>query len=379
MQTVATDFDEATLYMARALELAERGLGAVEPNPMVGCVVVAPDGAVVGEGYHTRFGAPHAEVEALRRAGKAAAGATLYVTLEPCCHQGKTPPCTEAILAAGIKRVVAAMRDPFPKVAGGGFEALRKAGVAVETGLLEPAARELNAPYLKLVETGRPWVIAKWAMTLDGKLATRTGDSKWISGEASRRIVHELRGRMDAILVGRGTAEADDPLLTARPAGPRIATRIVLDSSASLSSRSQLVQSSADAPVMVVVSDSATDANRNRLSEHGCEVFVAAGETPGERIEALLKELGSRGMTNVLVEGGGTLLGTLFDARAIDEVHAFVSPKIVGGSAAASPVAGQGIARMADALQLIQRQVSTIEQDLYIRGRILHEGRGALD
>src|SRR5262245_52366593 len=197
-----TSFDES--WMRRALELADRGRGHVEPNPLVGAVVVRDD-RMVGEGWHQRYGEPHAEVNALAAAGEAVNGATLYVTLEPCCHHGKTPPCTDAILRCGIRRVVAAMLDPFPQVASKGVATLRTAGIEVEVGLCEPEARRLNVPYLKLLHTGRPYIHAKWAMTLDGKIATRTGDSKWISNEASRRRTHELRGRMDAILVGIGT------------------------------------------------------------------------------------------------------------------------------------------------------------------------------
>jgi diaminohydroxyphosphoribosylaminopyrimidine deaminase/5-amino-6-(5-phosphoribosylamino)uracil reductase len=203
-------------YMTRALELAERGMGAVEPNPMVGCTIVS-DGEVVGEGWHQRFGGPHAEIVALGSVGSRAAGATMYVTLEPCCHFGKTPPCTQSIVRAGIRRVVVAMPDPFPDVAGRGIAELRGAGIEVEAGLLEGEARRLNAPYLKLLATGRPFVIAKWAMTLDGKIATRTGDSRWISGEPAREIVHRLRGRVDAILIGRGDGARRRPLVD-RPA-----------------------------------------------------------------------------------------------------------------------------------------------------------------
>ncbi|MCS6853005.1 MAG: bifunctional diaminohydroxyphosphoribosylaminopyrimidine deaminase/5-amino-6-(5-phosphoribosylamino)uracil reductase RibD, partial [Gemmataceae bacterium] len=218
----------AAAWMARALELAERGRGHVEPNPLVGAVVVR-DGQIVGEGWHQRYGEAHAEVHALNAAGDAARGGTLFVTLEPCAHHGKTPPCTEAVVRAGIRKVVAAMLDPYCEVAGRGVAQLRAAGVEVELGVGEAEARRLNAPYLKLLTTGRPYVHAKWAMTLDGKIATGTGDSKWVSTEASRRRVHELRGRMDAIIVGRGTVRADDPQLTARPAGPRVALRVVLD------------------------------------------------------------------------------------------------------------------------------------------------------
>ena len=231
-------------HMRRALELAAQGQGAVEPNPMVGCVI-ARGAEILGEGWHRRFGGAHAEVEALKLAGERARGATVYVTLEPCCHHGKTPPCTRAILDAGVARVVAAMPDPFPQVAGGGLAELRAAGIEVQSGVLEEEARKLNAPYLKLLSTGRPWIIAKWAMTLDGKIATAAGDSRWISCLDSRSIVHQLRGRVDAIVVGRGTAAADDPLLTARPPGPRTAMRIVVDTRASLSPQSQLVRTAA--------------------------------------------------------------------------------------------------------------------------------------
>ncbi len=304
-------FDES--HMARALELARRGEGAVEPNPMVGCVI-ADDNEVVGEGWHQRFGGPHAEVEALTAAGPRAKGATAYVTLEPCCHHGKTPPCTQALIAAGIRRVVCAQRDPFPQVGGRGIEELRQAKIDVEVGLLESDAQQLNAPYLKLIKTGRPWIIAKWAMTLDGRMATAAGDSKWISGKESRTVVHQLRARVDAILVGSGTASADDPLLTARPPGPRVATRIVLDSSASLSLNSQLVRTATQAPVLIATSStSSTKANRDQLAAAGCEILALDGASQNDRLLQLLDDLGRRGMTNVLVEGGPKLLGSLFD------------------------------------------------------------------
>src|SRR5262245_3997728 len=275
--------------MRRALELAERGRGYVEPNPLVGAVVVR-DRHVVGEGWHERYGAAHAEVNALAAAGEAARGATLYLTLEPCCHQGKTPPCTEAILRAGVGRVVAAMRDPFPEVAGQGAARLQAAGVAVELGQGEPDARRLNAPYLKLLASGRPYVHAKWAMTLDGKIATRTGDSKWISNEASRRHVHELRGRMDAIVVGIGTVLADDPLLTARPPGPRTPARVVLDRRGRTPLTSNLARTARETPTWVVTSGEPSP----DLSTLGCEVLGF------REVTALLDEMGRRRMTNIL-------------------------------------------------------------------------------
>jgi diaminohydroxyphosphoribosylaminopyrimidine deaminase/5-amino-6-(5-phosphoribosylamino)uracil reductase len=362
-------------HMRRALELAVQGQGVVEPNPMVGCVI-ARGAEIIGEGWHRRFGGDHAEVEALRLAGARARGAALYVNLEPCCHVGKTPPCTRAVLAGGVRRVVAAMRDPFPQVAGGGLAELQAAGVAVEVGLLEHEARQLNAPYLKLLSTGRPWILAKWAMTLDGKIATCTGESRWVSDEQSRQVVHALRGRVDAIVVGSETARRDDPLLTARPPGPRTALRVVLDSRALLSSASQLVRTVREAPVLVAAGPEASAADQQRLRSAGCEVVVFQQASPVERLEALLAELGRRRMTNVLVEGGSRLLGSLLDSRAIDEVHAFIAPKLVGGADALGPIAGRGIAEMSAALALEQVEIQQLGADVYVRARLGEAARG---
>ncbi len=360
-------------HMRRALELALLGQGHVEPNPMVGCVVV--QGAeIIGEGWHRRFGEAHAEVEALKLAGLRAAGATMVVTLEPCCHHGKTPPCIEAVVAAGIRRVVAAQPDPFPEVAGRGLAKLRSAGIEVEVGLLEAEARRLNAAYLKLLRTGRPWVLAKWAMTADGKTATRTGSSQWISSDESRAIVHQLRGRVDAIVVGRETARMDNPLLTARPPGPRTALRVVVDTRASLYSDSQLVRTAREVPVLVAAGPQATQADRRRLAEAGCEVLVCEADSHAGRLDQLLEELGRRRLTNVLVEGGGRLLGTLLDARQIDEVHAFIAPKLLGGEAAGSPIDGEGIYDLSAALTLDSPEWRQVGPDVYLRGRIARTG-----
>jgi diaminohydroxyphosphoribosylaminopyrimidine deaminase / 5-amino-6-(5-phosphoribosylamino)uracil reductase len=368
----ASEFD--AWHMTRALELARRGQGLVEPNPLVGCTIVAGD-QVVGEGWHQRFGDAHAEVEALASAGPRAAGATLYVTLEPCCHHGKTPPCSEAILRAGVRRVVAALADPFPAVDGRGIAALRAAGVDVSVGLLADEARRLNAPYLKLVESGMPWIIGKWAMTLDGKIATRTGASRWISSAASRAIVHQLRGRVDAVMVGARTALVDDPLLIAEPAGPRMATRVVVDTRAAIGGegrpdRNRLLDSARQAPVLVAVGEQALRPDVERLRAAGCEVFVCAGDEPPRRLENLLVELGRRRMTNVLVEGGGQLLGSLHDAGQLDEIHAFVAPRLFGGNDAPSPMAGLGISLPGEALALEQVALTTTGGDIYIRGRV---------
>lgn len=365
-------------HMARALELARLGQGGAEPNPLVGCVI-ARGAELIGEGYHRRFGGPHAEVEALQVAGERARGATAYVTLEPCCHFGKTPPCTQALIAAGVTRVVAAMRDPFPRVAGGGIDELRAAGIEVEVGVLEAEARKLNAPYLKLLATGRPWIIAKWAMTLDGKLAAHTGDSRWISGEASRDIVHGLRGRVDAIMVGAGTAKADDPLLTARlidrstgmPISPtRTAMRIVVDDRASLDLEGNLATTAREIPVLVAAAVGASPIYVAQLRDLGCEVLPLEGATRRDRLLALLDELGRRRLTNILVEGGASLLGELFDAGQIDEAAVFIAPKIIGGSAALSPIGGAGLARMTEALALDSPTHTFVGDDVYITGHV---------
>jgi diaminohydroxyphosphoribosylaminopyrimidine deaminase/5-amino-6-(5-phosphoribosylamino)uracil reductase len=324
--------------LRRALELACRGAGHVEPNPQVGAVVLAADGTLVGEGWHAAFGGPHAEVAALAAAGPAARGGTLCVTLEPCCHHGKTPPCTAAIVAAGIARVVVATDDPFPAVAGRGVAALRQAGIVVETGLLAGEARRLIAPFHKLVTTGLPWVIAKWAMSLDGRLAAAPGGERWISGPESRALVHALRGRIDAIAVGIGTVLADDPLLTARPPGPRRPLRIVLDSLARLPPTAALVRTVADAPVLVAVGPAADAGRMAALRETGCEVWQAAAESRAERLRELLAELGRRRLTNLMVEGGAEVLRTCFAAGLVDEIQAFVAPRIVGGDAASLPL-----------------------------------------
>ena len=354
-----TDLD----FMNRALELAERGRGHVELNPLVGAVVVR-EGRIVGEGWHEKFGQAHAEVNALLQAGDAARGATLYVTLEPCCHHGKTPPCTDAISRAGVCRVVAAMSDPFPAVAGKGLTILREAGVDVETGIGGPAALRLNAPYLTLLRAGRPWIHGKWAMTLDGKIASFTGSSQWVTSEAARAKVHNLRGRMDAIVIGRGTLVADDPLLTARPPGPRIATRIVLTSGKeALPNDCHLLRTSDQAPVMVVTSLAGAK-TMGAWAERGAEI-VGLDDLS---IASLLAELGRRRMTNVLVEGGAGVLGSFLDAGFIDEVHAFIAPKLLGGARALSPIGGQGIERMNDALLIREMSTELVGSDVYCHG-----------
>lgn len=360
--------------MLRAIELARLGEGLVEPNPQVGCVVAIGE-EIVAEGWHHRYGEAHAEVDAIRRLPDDAdlSGAALYVTLEPCCHTGKTPPCTDAILQSGIRRVVVAVEDPFPEVAGKGIDLLRQAGVFVDMGVCVDAGQQLLAPYLKLQRMGRPWTIAKWAMTLDGKLATSTGDSQWISNAASRQIVHQLRARMDGILVGSRTAVIDNPRLTARPPGPRTACRIVFDSQASLAIQipdSQLVKSARETPVLLFANNHAPQNRVVELQANGIEVVQLPGDSHLERVDQLMLELGKRRMTNILVEGGAGLFGLLLDANAIDEVHAFIAPKLIGGASATSAIHGIGLAKMTDAWRLVEPQVEIIDGDVYVHGRI---------
>ena len=359
MSSLLSDED----LMRRAIEIATRGEGAVEPNPMVGCVL-ARDGNVIGEGWHEKFGGPHAEVNAIRNASGDTAGATAYVTLEPCSHHGKTPPCCQALIESKVSKVVVAVKDPDPRVAGQGIAALQLAGIEVVENVLTDEATQTLAPYLKRMTTGKPWVIAKWAMTIDGKIATASGDSQWISNEASRAIVHQIRGRVDAIMVGSGTAAADDPLLNARPAGVRTATRVIFDSGATLSLESKLVQTADQYPTLIAAGPDAEPAKLIQLRERGCDVFVSQHSVHSKRLNELLLELGERGITNVLVEGGGGLLGLLNDLSQIDEVHAFIGPKLIGGQGI-WPVAGNGADLMADATEFGLVQAEPFEGDVY--------------
>ena len=365
-----TDFDRA--HMRRAIQLAAQGEGFVEPNPMVGCVI-ARDQTILAEGWHQRFGGAHAEVEALSVLEGSAQGCTAYVTLEPCCHHGKTPPCTTALVAAGIARVVVAMADPNPQVAGQGIAQLRDAGRQVDVGLLADEATRLNRAFVCLFTRHRPWVIAKWAVSWDGLIATASGDSQWISNRSSRAVVHQIRGRVDGIAVGRRTARSDNPQLTARPAGQRVAARIVFDSKAALRLDSKLVRSVDDAPVVLIASQQAGDFALAGLRNAGCEVLQFLGNR-SERVLAALREFGDRQMTNLLVEGGGELLSSFLEAGCIDEVHIFIGPKIIGGRDAKGPVAGEGIAKLADAAQLQDIEVQMLEDDVYVQGCVRRDG-----
>jgi diaminohydroxyphosphoribosylaminopyrimidine deaminase/5-amino-6-(5-phosphoribosylamino)uracil reductase len=369
--TTRTDTDAA--HLARAIELAEQGRGRVSPNPLVGAVIVR-DGEMVAEGYHSAFGAPHAEREAIAAAGDAdLTGTTLYVSLEPCCHEGKTPPCTEAIVEAGIGRVVVASDDPTEKASGRGLGILRDEGIEVDVaeGDLAARARLLNQPFRKHGRTGRPFVRLKVAMTLDGKVATESGDSQWISGETSREQAHHWRSESDAVAVGIGTALADDPQLTARIDGePRQPRRVVFDSMARLPLTSQLVRDAPEIPLTVVVSRAARRTAAEPLEMAGAQVLIATGENEPARVASALDQLGDNEITSLLLEGGPHLAGAFLDAGEIDELRVFLAPIVLGGRDAPDAIEGAGRPRIADAMRALTLDCERVGEDLLVSARL---------
>ena len=358
-------------YMRRAMELAERGVGFTNPNPMVGAVIVK-GGKVIGEGWHERCGEWHAERNAFKNCTVPAEGATMYVTLEPCCHYGKTPPCTEAIIEHGIARVVVGMEDPNPLVAGKGSALLREAGIEVVCGVEEEALREQNRVFLKYISTKLPWVAMKTAMTLDGKIATRTGDSKWITGAEARAYVHELRHRFMAILVGIGTAVADDPLLNCRieGRGVRQPIRVVVDSNARLSLDSQLVKTAGEYRTIVAHTRFAPEESVKALREAGVEMLLCKEKEGLVDVRNLLELLGQSGIDSILLEGGGSLNYTFLSEGLADELYAFIAPKIVGGMNAKTPVEGAGMEKMADAINLELENVLNVGHDVLLKLKV---------
>jgi diaminohydroxyphosphoribosylaminopyrimidine deaminase / 5-amino-6-(5-phosphoribosylamino)uracil reductase len=372
---VSASTEQEASYLRRALELAERGRGHVSPNPMVGAVIVR-DGEVIGEGFHAELGDLHAEraaIEDSRGRGSDPAGSTIYVTLEPCAHTGRQPPCTEAILEAGISRVVYASEDPTDKASGRGPGMLRDGGVEVElsTGSEASAARLLNQPFRKRARTGRPLVTYKAAMSLDGRVASPTGDSRWISSVESRELVHRWRAECDAVAIGIGTALADDPLLTARLQGSsRQPTRVVFDSGARLPLTSALVTSIDEAPLIVVCAPEAASAGRDGLEKAGAEVVVATGHNDRERLVAALDELGRRRIQDLLVEGGPTFAGALFDAGEVDEIRLFIAPLFVGAAEARAVLEGDGAMRIADGVRPLATEFEQVGEDILVRARL---------
>lgn len=368
-------------WMTRALTLAELGRGYVEPNPMVGCIAVR-DGTLIASGYHRRFGGPHAEPDALSDFSPGELNdATVYVTLEPCSHHGKTPPCLDLLLKLRPARVVVAMMDPFEQVAGRGIAGLRNAGIVVDVGILEDQAKQINAPYLKRILTKTPWLIAKWAMSLDGCIATHTGHSQWISGEASRLHVHRLRARVDAVMVGIETVLADNPMLNARLSDEPIArraTRIVVDRRLRIPAECKLVSSADSEPLIIATSERIASGNMlekaKMLEDRGCEIFRIPENRYDQSIEFVLEQLGKRHFTNVLLEGGANMLGSAFDSGLVDEVFCFIAPKIVGGLNAKHAVGGLGVPSVSDCTQLSHQTMCTMGNDMLIHGFIQRNG-----
>lgn len=362
--------DQDRQYMREALELARQGAGRTSPNPMVGAIVVNA-GRVVGRGWHQKAGTPHAEIHALDAAGAAAKNATVYVTLEPCCHYGRTGPCTEALIKAGVKRVVVAMTDPNPLVAGCGIAQLREQGITVETGILSNEAATINAPFIKWISCQLPFVTLKTGMSLDGKIATRTGHSRWITGDESRLEVHRMRNAADVILTGIGTVLADNPELTTRlPEGGKSPIRVVLDRLARTPLTSKLV-TDGKAPTIIAVSPDAPAERTHALSERGVEIITVPNGTDGRiDIGTLLRLLGGRGLTNVLVEAGGTLNSALLFNHYTDRIVMFIAPKIIGGAGAPGPYGGAGSDLLSDAVELEDIKIRTLGEDLMIDGYV---------
>ncbi len=361
------DFDRA--MMARALELAARGRGQVSPSPLVGCVVVGRDGEVVGEGFYLYEGLKHAEAQALEQAGERARGGTAYVTLEPHAHQGRTPPCTDALIKAGVARVVAAIEDPNTLVSGLGFRQLREAGVEVLTGVLAEEAARQNEKYIHALREGRPFVHLKLAASLDGRIATRTGDARWITGEEARARVHQLRHEYDAILVGAGTVLKDDPLLTDRSGlhRHRPLTRVVLDERLCLSPESKLVRTAHEAPVIVFTSTNADARRVAELEERGVRVRREA--SGGRDLRAVLAALAGETIQSVLVEGGAHVAGAFLDAGLVNKVSFFVAPIILGGDAL-NAVGGAGALTVEEAMKLNPVEIERHGRDVEITGYI---------
>jgi diaminohydroxyphosphoribosylaminopyrimidine deaminase / 5-amino-6-(5-phosphoribosylamino)uracil reductase len=360
--TIWTDTDRR--MMSRALELASDGVGQVSPGPLVGCVIVSSANEIAGEGFYLFDAIKHAETIALELAGEKARGGTAYVSLEPHAHHGRTPPCTDALIAAGIKRIVAPIEDLNPKVSGKGFAHLRAAGIRVDTGLMREQAAQVNEAYLHHMSTGLPFVHLKLAVSLDGKIATRTRDSRWVTGTESRARAHELRHQYDAILVGAGTVTTDDPMLSDRSVLPRRRplVRVVLDDALRMSPNSQLARTTSESPVLVFGNNNAEHAKV--LRSQGVEIV---NSSRGD-LRAVLRQLGERSLQSVLVEGGSAIAGEFIDAGLVNKVTFFIAPKIIGGAEAPSAVGGRGAAAMADALELEQVTVVQRGKDIEVTG-----------
>lgn len=358
-------------YMRLALELAEKGRGLTSPNPYVGAVVVK-GGRIVGKGYHKKAGGPHAEIYALRQAGSRAKGATLYVSLEPCRHYGRTPPCADTIISSKVKRVVAAMKDPNPLNNGRGFSDLRKKGIEIKVGILEDEARKLNEAFVKYITTKIPFVTVKAAQSLDGKIATRSGDSKWITCECSRRVTHHLRGKVDAILVGVETILKDNPLLSVRVKNKNLKqpAKIILDSRLRMPSTARIFSKDSPGKVIIATTKLASENKLKVLEKKGAEILISESEGGRVDLKSLLKTLAQRGITHLLIEGGGEVIASAFEASVVDKVLFFIAPKIIGGRQAPTSVEGLGINRISQAIRLRDIRLETICDDFLVEGYV---------
>ena len=355
-------------WMQRAIDLARKGTGLTSPNPLVGTVLVDGDGNVVGEGWHHKAGEPHAEVNALAQAGEKARGTTAYVTLEPCSHYGRTGPCCEALIAAGVKKVVVAIGDPNPKVAGNGIRRLQEEGIEVSVGVLAKEAAEVNEVFLHWITTNRPFVALKYAMTLDGKIATGTGDSKWITGEEARTQAHFLRSIYDAILVGKGTVLADDPSLTCRLVEGKNPIRIVLDAKLEIPINAKVLSDGEAETIIVAGKDVLPELLSERTGLEKVEVLQVDTVDGKVDLKELLTKLSERKITSILVEGGGAVHGSFFDAGFVDRVYAFIAPRLIGGTEALSPIGGMGCLKIADGLKLDRVETMALGNDFLITG-----------
>jgi diaminohydroxyphosphoribosylaminopyrimidine deaminase/5-amino-6-(5-phosphoribosylamino)uracil reductase len=366
MQTLSPSNIQDEKFMKRALDLAIKAMGRTSPNPVVGCVIVKNE-QIVGEGYHKKAGTPHAEVHALAAAGEQARDATAYVTLEPCSHFGRTPPCAEALIHAGIKRAVVAMKDPNPLVSGRGIARLREVGIQVDVGLMVHEASRINEVFIKVITTGLPFVVYKTAMTLDGKIATETGDSRWVSTESSRQYVHQLRNRYDVILTGSETVIHDDPALTCRLPNGHDPVRLIIDGRLRIAENAQVLTSSTHSPCVIATTQAASPKKIERLNNiAGVEVwqYDTLQHVP---LEKLLCDLVRRDWTSVLLEGGGGLAGALIEEQCVDKLEFFIAPKLVGGNGP-SPLSGLHIQHMADALELHDLHIDMNSGDLHLTG-----------
>jgi diaminohydroxyphosphoribosylaminopyrimidine deaminase/5-amino-6-(5-phosphoribosylamino)uracil reductase len=365
---VAASRAEDERYMARAVALARRGIGRTSPNPPVGAVVVK-HGRVIGEGWHRRAGEPHAEVLALRQAGAAARGATLYLTLEPCSFHGRTPPCAPAVIAAGVTRAVIAVRDPHPRVHGRGIRALRAAGIRVLTGVLAEEAGAVSAWFRHAVVRGRPYVLLKLAASIDGRIATAAGESRWVSGPAARRWVHRLRNEVDAVVVGAGTVRADDPALTCRIRGGRDPVRVVVDGRLRISPRARVLRQRSSAPTLVATTSAASGSRRRALARAGAKLILLPGRGGRIRLTALLAALQARGIVSVLIEGGGELAAAALRERVVDRVFLVSAPLLIGGDGRPM-LAALGVRRLAAAPRLRDQRVVVLGPDVVREGTV---------